>query len=667
MIRLEVDDSANMEVSENTFLVRKPVVVLSAGMLVLTCVLAAYLEMKIDVGRLAMSNLPMAVLLPFVFWILGNALLKRNLPFLSLTTAEIRLMLCLIWVGGSFAGANWASMWVGMVAGPRYLVSPENRWEELIFDHLAWWMYPTDAPGIVDRFYLGLNATETVPWGAWLAPIFWATAIALAITAIAVGLTAIFQKQWVQYERLTYPLAQTTLELTEGFDRKRGWPPFVKKWMFWTGFAIAAAPLLWNIVGYFVEGFPRIALFDPLWSQGGTRGVQLSRHLPSFAFSYRILPTVIGFTFLCDLNILFSLWSVYLAGMWAQYGMNRVGFTVGMAGQELDGGGILSLFTRGAMLGLAFWAFWVARGHLKRVFRQAWKTPKGEPFETAILSPRLAVIVLLGGFLFMIFWFFQTKCDPIVALLWVLFFWINTFVSMKFLAASGFAYLLPFWSGGPVENLETWIGTSNMSDASIVNTRVINFRLLSGWRVPTVIPHVVQIRTPIRNSNWLIWGGVIIGAIAAASYTIWLCYQEGGANMDYPSMVGDPLNMYSNYARIVADSDRIVLDPWRITIWIGGMGLGILLTILQTRLRWWPIHPMGVMVLHNWYMRVYMLDIFIVWLTKSLILKYGGITLYRRLKPCCYGLIVGFVFAVGLSCLIDVIWFPGQGHPIHHW
>ena len=65
------------------------------------------------------------------------------------------------------------------------------------------------------------------------------------------------------------------------------------------------------------------------------------------------------------------------------------------------------------------------------------------------------------------------------------------------------------------------------------------------------------------------------------------------------------------------------------------------------------------------FVRLYVLDIFLVWMAKLLVLRFGGISLYRQVKPCCYGLIVGYVFAVGCSFIIDLIWFPAGGHYIH--
>ena len=645
--------------------IRKTAVLAMVGTLVFTCVMSTYIELSTRSALLAMSNLPMTVLLPFVFWLLGNAVLKRFCPRLSLSSSEMRVLFCLVWIGGLFAGFNWATQWAGMMAAPRYFASPENRWEELYFDDLPDWMLPLDSPGVVDGFYQGVWAG--VPWGAWLAPLFWAGSIALAIAAVGLGLTALFQKQWAHHERLVYPLAEVSLELTEGFDRKRGWPPFVKNRVFWVGFVVAAVPLLWNIGAYFIPDFPRIAIFDPMFGPRGRRGVQLSRYLPPFAFSYRILPTLSGFTFLCDLNILFSIWSVFFAGLVAQYGMNRVGFTIGLEGQTADGGGILSLFSNGAMAGLAAWGVWTARGHLKRVWEQVRKPRAWDVAETAILSPRGTVFALAGGLLYMAFWLYQSGNGTVTLILWMAAFWIGLFVSMKLLAAIGFAYLFPFWAGGTPMLGDMFVGTRNMSTATLVSTHMVNHRLLAGWRVPTALPNIDRVMARSPKTNRLIWIGLLLGVLIAGLYTIWLCYTWGGASFHSWALEGSARERYNIIAGAVANTDRTVPDLEKISAYLIGVLGALVFAVLQARIPWWPIHPIGLMVMYSWHLRIYVFNIFLVWLAKLLILKFGGILLYRRVRPCCYGLIVGFVFAIGMAFLVDVIWFPDQGHGVHGW
>ncbi len=625
--------------------------------LVFTCFATTFLEFKTRSAHMAMSNLPLAVLLPFVIWLLANALLKRVFPRISFNSRELRVMLCALWVGASFTGYNWITQWIGAMAAPRYFASPENRWKELVFDHLPWWMFPANYTGVVESFYLGLGEGMPLPWGSWLAPIFWAGSAAIAMTAIGMGITAVFQKQWSEHERLTYPLAEVTLDLTEGFDQKKGWPPFVMRRLFWVGFGIAAVPILWNIIAYWVPAFPRLAIFDAL----GSRRTAIPRYL-IWAFSYRLLPTVIGFTFLCDLNILFSLWSLHIVGQVITYAMNRVGFTVGLSGQEAKAGEIFSIFSHGVMMGLVIWALWASRDHLKQIYDQIRTPVDHSKSVSSVLSARGAFLAILLGTGYMVFWLHAAGYGVTMALGWLLLFWASIFAAMKYLAASGFAYLWPHWSK---EIPEILTGTTGMSNSTLVASRLIGWRVLSGWRVPPALPHIVKLLGTGAKTGSLVFVSVVIGLVSASLYAIWLCYSEGGGTFRTWSLVGAPQGLYNGMVSLVAKTDTSVPDPGKIGIWLLGGIAAAFVTVMQARFAWWPIHPLGLMLMFEWFVSIYFLDILIVWLLKLLVLKFGGIGLYRRVKPVAYGLIVGYVFAVGCSFVVDLIWFPGGGHYVH--
>lgn len=47
---------------------------------------------------------------------------------------------------------------------------------------------------------------------------------------------------------------------------------------------------------------------------------------------------------------------------------------------------------------------------------------------------------------------------------------------------------------------------------------------------------------------------------------------------------------------------------------------------------------------------------FIAWLIKSLMIRYGGITAYRRTIPFFFGLIVGQLVAVVVACVLNSVW-----------
>ena len=91
-----------------------------------------------------------------------------------------------------------------------------------------------------------------------------------------------------------------------------------------------------------------------------------------------------------------------------------------------------------------------------------------------------------------------------------------------------------------------------------------------------------------------------------------------------------------------------------------------MLSLGHYRFYWWPLHPLGLTIATLWNLRLIATSVFIAWGLKSVILRVGGVSAYRRLRPFFMGLIVGFFLGVGVSYAIDAFWFFGKGHPILH-
>jgi len=98
-----------------------------------------------------------------------------------------------------------------------------------------------------------------------------------------------------------------------------------------------------------------------------------------------------------------------------------------------------------------------------------------------------------------------------------------------------------------------------------------------------------------------------------------------------------------------------------------GLAAVLVFSTARLRLAWWPLHPVGFAVGYVYPVRVTAFTVFLVWAFKSLVLRIGGIVLYRRLQPFFLGLLIGYTLGVGISTLVDVIWFPGNGHMVHTW
>ncbi|MCJ7551582.1 MAG: hypothetical protein MUQ30_18070, partial [Anaerolineae bacterium] len=81
---------------------------------------------------------------------------------------------------------------------------------------------------------------------------------------------------------------------------------------------------------------------------------------------------------------------------------------------------------------------------------------------------------------------------------------------------------------------------------------------------------------------------------------------------------------------------------------LGGIAftaLGLLFTcflaFMRARHFWWPLHPVGYAMANTAIWGQLPLPFFIAWATKALVLRYGGMRLYRRSLPFFLGVIAG--------------------------
>jgi hypothetical protein len=72
-----------------------------------------------------------------------------------------------------------------------------------------------------------------------------------------------------------------------------------------------------------------------------------------------------------------------------------------------------------------------------------------------------------------------------------------------------------------------------------------------------------------------------------------------------------------------------------------GAVVTIALGLLRLRFWWWPFHPVGYLAANCWGMHWFSQAFFAGWLFKSLVIRYGGLALFRRTVPLAIGLIAG--------------------------
>ena len=109
-------------------------------------------------------------------------------------------------------------------------------------------------------FFNGLPPGEPIPWHVWWIPLIWWFSFAAAIIGICMGLSIVLRKQWVEYERLSYPLVEAGACLVAGADDPRGRRPMWRSRLFWVGAVFAFFILAYNTLSWFDMRWPVIDL-----------------------------------------------------------------------------------------------------------------------------------------------------------------------------------------------------------------------------------------------------------------------------------------------------------------------------------------------------------------------------------------------------------------------
>ena len=205
------------------------------------------------------SQYPLAAFMPFVVWIFANVLLKLTVPRLALRQGELLTLFAMTWVVAVIP--DWMGSWVATLTGATQFASVENQWAEVFFNFVPWHVFPPATQRITDNFWYGLPAGMAVPWDGWIGPLLDWLGVSLAVVVFGYCLLVVFQHQWENAEKLSFPLAQLPVDLTDGFDGRRRFPRFFYQRLFWVGFAVVFVPQLYNISTYFTPGIPTFDLF----------------------------------------------------------------------------------------------------------------------------------------------------------------------------------------------------------------------------------------------------------------------------------------------------------------------------------------------------------------------------------------------------------------------
>jgi Family of unknown function (DUF6785)/Domain of unknown function (DUF6784) len=331
------------------------------------------------------------VIVVFVLFVLVllNDLVRRHWPGAALTPVELILVYAMQTTSVGLAGLGQMQFLNQALAGA---FMPGSDWSAF-HPYIARWWVPD--PAVLGDYYKGDSTFFTAAHvRGWIVPILAWSVFMLLMLSCFLCLNTMLRRQWVEHERLTFPLVALPLELTqEGVARRL---------LAHRGFWLALGLTFWfrstSALHQIVPGFPELMDF----SQQG----QLISLGPYFTeppwnaigfFSLSFHPMILGITYFVPLDVSFSAWFFYLLVKAENIGAAALGFRDPGASPSVA----LIPYTgeqgAGAFLAVALFALWGARRHLRDVFAKAFGRAPGVVDADEPLSYRTAVFGFLAS------------------------------------------------------------------------------------------------------------------------------------------------------------------------------------------------------------------------------------------------------------------------------
>lgn len=624
---------------------------------VLTVCLGAPLSIwMVGSTEITWSFFPIGVGLPFVLLVLGNAVIKKLRRSLALTPPELMTIVVMGLVASGIP-IFMVGLLLAIPSKPYYGATPENGWEGLIQPFLPNWAIPSSEGGAMRYFYEGLPQGAGIPWAAWLGPLAWWLGLILAIYFLCFCVVVILRRQWMEHERLVFPVTEIPRLLTE--DDGSALPPLLRAKTFWLGCSVPLIIILFNCISFWQPGFPQVQVHIAY-------PIELFRGAPTLLL--QIYFPIIGFVYLISTPISFSVWFFYLLSLAGTALVNWLGVTIQPDSFMYSPHTQLQWTSSGAFVAMVVLSLWMARYHLAAVYRTVMRGTQELDDRDEMIPYWLAVWGGLAATLFIVGWLWASGMDLYVAVLLLLLVMFVYLGMTRIVIQSGVVYVTAPFSPQALTlaTVGTAIGPQNLVALSLSYSWCSDIQSIF---MPAAAhgARLNMLGGERRRLGWAIGIAVIVGFIATIWFVMVLCYEYGAGN--FRSWFFDPGAGAGGLA--FDQATRLMGEPHgpdgdKLGLFSMGAVLYSVLAFFQYRFFWWPLHPIGLTIATLWNVRLIATSVFIAWALKSAILRVGGVTAYRQMRPFFIGLIVGFFLGVGVSYAIDAVWFLGKGHPILH-
>ncbi len=649
-------------------------VVLGLLGVVLICAVAPFNDYVLNNSVLIGGSLPIAaVLYVFILAVFVNGPLNR-FGRRSLTTGEMMVILVMVLVACCIPTSGLMRFWPASLVGPWNYINEKPEVAQ-IFSRLQLpdWFWPTmgdnkPADPIVSTFYSRIDPAApgsvwVQTWMAWLPPTLgWGVFLGGMAMAL-VGLSIIVAKQWTLNERVAFPIAQVQMSLIQQPSPGR-----------WLNDTLRSPAFLWTVaLILLIRALQGLHQYNPIipsipvgFDLTGLFVDQPLSFVDPWVRYASIYFLVVGLSFFAASRISFSLWACMILFQFVNMGLGSVQI-------EMNNNYRRDI-NLGSLVAFAIMIAWTGRHFYLETLKRMFFILRTPSTDDAIVSPRTAGWIALIGTTLAIAWLMLVAMSFAGAVMLVLGLLITWVVMANVVAHSGLptAYAL----SGPREwSLWTFQNADPAKAYSVtdVGNQFLIQKIGGMWayasdQLGVYATHSAKLAQdqhpkPGRKLLMAIAMALVVGFAVSQASSLFIYYkysasldEKAEAPLNKEVVEGQPYWTMGHTYR--THKEGLARDSLTIEAASRSVSAGLftgLLAVMQLRYNWWPLHPIGFLMLFSFSMKNVWFSIFLGWLIKAVVVKYGGGHLLNVFRPIAMGLILGDVLASGGFGLVALI------------
>lgn len=617
------------------------------------CLLDPYTSFIRGYGWFTGSAFPSGPVVIVVLLTVGlNVLIKLVRRAWALAQGELMLIWCMLIVASIFPCEGIGAFWYTLMAsGPYMARRPDIHWEEggaLTYAPDGLLISKNPRSEVALRYFEPTGQRTRVPWRRWAAPLLRWTVFFVLLFLANFLLCGMLRRQWVEVERLMFPLARVPLEFTQGSGEDALLPALFSNRAFVAGLAATAAFRLVRVLPLLLGADSALALSVPF------RDVFQGTVLEHAGFANLNLNlSAMGFAFLVPVDVSLSVWFFQLFSR-AEL-LSGHYFAADFGGR---GGGVMMRWQQaGAYMTFTAGMLFMARRHLWGVLRRALAIGGPDDCDEPV-SYRLGFWGFIGCIGGLVGWYchFGMRLFTALAVLALLFCWFLVYARM--VAQSGLYVGRTIWSiqelihgisGGTAFGPHGAVIAALQSGMLVTGTSTALAPMaMNAFRISDVFKKARRLLLPAMFVALLV-------AMACTTYTVLTqAYSYGAVNFHHVWTVRwMPEGRFQSAHRIITQPGQAVQTHFGGLVF--GMATMAFVMLMRARFYWWPVHSIGLLACSTWNMNRIWFPFFLGWLIKVGVMKMAGGSMLRRTRDFFIALIVVEAFASGLSTVLRTL------------